>query len=304
MIAVFKRELKTYLHNVYGFLFMALLILTVGLTMTITLAQCVLYAAAYSISLPALLAGQLSIEYALYPCLYVLMILVPILCMRSMTEDQRNKTDLFYLSLPLRPLAIVLGKYLALLAIFAIPCVLVALLPLILGIFGIVNFVQAYLSILFFFLAGAALLAICLFLSSLTESPVVSAVLGVAASVGVCLVPVLAVFLPDTPVVSFVGFVLLGLLATVVAFVVTRNLTVTAVVGAALIIPLSLLYIFLGEHFGGLLPTVLEYISPLYHFKEIADYGILDLSSFLLILSYPVLFVYLTILSADRKRFA
>ena len=286
MFAVYKREFKAYMSNVYGWLFMAVLLLFVGFMMF----------------LENLVGGAPNIEYALLDSEYVLLLMIPILCMRSMAEDKRNKTDMFYLSLPMKTSAVVLGKYFALLTVFAAPCVLFALYPLILVSFGTVNYLSAYVGLLLFFLLGAGLIAVCQFLSSLTENLVVSAVLGVVVTALLLFLPILSHMLPETPMVSFVGLVVSAALAAAVAFLVTRNLNVTAITGAALIVPLCVLFVFLKERFAGLLPAVLEYISPYMHFANFCEYGTLRLPAVALLLSYPVFFVFLTVQSADKKR--
>ncbi len=288
MSAVFKREFHAYMNNVYGFLFMAVLLCACGVM----------------VALMNIIVGSPAIEYALYYGRYVLMLMIPILCMRSMAEDRRNKTDMFYLSLPLSTASVVLGKYFAALIVFAIPCGVLALYPLLFGLFGPVRFLAAYMSLLFFFLIGAALIALCQLLSSLTDNLVVAAVLGVVASAALCFVPALGALLPDTPVVSFIGLAVLAVLLALITFAVTRSITVTSVVAALLIVPLSLCYILFGAHFRGILPVLLEQISPFYHFEAISQYGILELPSLILLLCYPAFFVFLTVRSADKKRWA
>lgn len=298
MFAVFKREFKTYMNNVYGWMFMAVLLMFVGISMFI-----------HNLAL-----GLPNIEYALLWSNYtdyswmngelILLLLVPILCMRSMAEDKRNKTDMFYLSLPMQTSSVVLGKYFALLAVFAIPCAVICLYPLILGLFGEVNFLGAYVTLFCYFLLGAALIAVCQFLSSLTDNMVVAAVLGIVGCLLMYFVPILSYVLPTTAIVSFVGFVILAALIAGVAFLATRNLTVTAIAGASLIIPLSVLYMIFGKHFAGLLPTLMEYMSPFTHVEGIGFYGLFDLRSLILLLSYPVFFVFLTVQSVDKKRWA
>ncbi len=163
MFAVYKREFRAYMNNVYGWLFMAVLLLFAGLMMF----------------RENLVVGAPNIEYALLDSEYVLLLMIPILCMRSMAEDKHNKTDMFYLSLPIKTSATVLGKYFALLTVYAIPCAVLAVYPVILGMFGEVHFLSAYSALLFFFLLGAALIAVCQFMSALTDNLVVAAVLGV-----------------------------------------------------------------------------------------------------------------------------
>ena len=298
MLAVYKRELKAYMSNVYGWLFMAVLLLFVGFSMFIHNLQ----------------MGLPNIEYALLWSNYTdfswlsgemaLLVLVPVLCMRSMAEDRRSKTDMFYLSLPMPTSSVVLGKYFALVTVLALPCAVIGLYPLVLGLFGKVNFLSAYVSILFFFLLGAALIAVCQFVSALTDNLVVAAVLGVVACAVLFFLPVLSYILPGTALASFIGFIVMALLVAGIAFLVTRSINVTVIVGAALIIPLSVLYMIFGKSFAGLLPAVLEFLAPFVHMENVGLLGILDLGSLVLLLSYPVFFVFLTVQTADKKRWA
>jgi ABC-2 type transport system permease protein len=116
--------------------------------------------------------------------------------------------------------------------------------------------------------------------------------------------PMLSYVLPETPIISFVGFVVLALIATGIAFLATRSINVTAIVGAALIIPLSVLYMIFGKSFAGLLPAAVEYMAPFTHFESVGYFALFDLRSLVLLLSYPVFFVFLTVQSADKKRWA
>ena len=120
MSAVYKRELRAYMNNVYGWLFMAILLLFTG----------------YMMFQNNLYDGAPEFELTLSGSQYALLLLIPILCMRSMAEDRHNKTDMFYLSLPMKTSSVVLGKYLAMLTVYAIPCVILCVYPLVLGAFG------------------------------------------------------------------------------------------------------------------------------------------------------------------------
>ena len=288
MTAVYKRELRAYMSNVYGWLFMAVLLLFVG----------------FLVFLENLMAGQPSIEYALLGGEYVLPLLIPVLCMRSMAEDRRNKTDMFYLSLPMKTSAVVLGKYFALLTVFALPCGVIATYPLVLGAFGNVNFLGAYASLLFFFLLGAALIAVCQFLSALTDNLVVAAVLGVIGSLVLFALPILGYVLPEAAVVSFAGLLVLYALAAGITYLATRNSVLTVIVAALLIIPTSVAYLLIPELFAGLLPALLVFFGPFGHFENAAAVGIFNVSSLVLLLSYALFFVVLTVRAADKKRWA
>lgn len=288
MIAVFKREFRAYMNNVYGWLFMSVLLLFTGVLVAI-----------YNF-----IGWSTDIRYALSFGEYALIVMVPILCMRSMSEDKKNKTDLFYLSLPMKTSSVVLGKYFALLAVLAIPTAVLCIYPLIFSLYGQVDFATTYASLLAFFLLGAGILAVCQFISSLTENLVVSAVLGIAVLLALYFVlPVLASILPSSALASFIGFAVLALLAALVAYLATRSLTVTAITAAVLALPLVIVYFVKGEWLAGSLPSLLAVLSPFAQFEYMAMYGLFDLCSMLVFLSYAVLFVFLTVQAADRKRY-
>ena len=286
MLAVYKRELRAYMNNVYGWLFMAIFLLFTGYMMF----QNNLYDRAPEF------------ELTLSRSQYALLLLIPILCMRSMAEDRHNKTDMFYLSLPMKTSSVVLGKYLAMLTVYAIPCVILCVYPLVLGAFGPLNYLVAYLSILLYLILGAALIAVCQFLSSLTDNLVIAAVLGVLAVAVLLFAPFLSYVLPLTAIASFIGFVVLALLLAGIAFLATHYLNVTAITGAVAVVPLSVVYILSRSSFEGLFPVLLRFISPFAHFATFCQFGTFSVQSLILLLSYPVLFVFLTVQSADKKR--
>ena len=286
MLAVYKRELRAYMNNVYGWLFMAIFLLFTG----------------YMMFQNNLYDGMPEFELTLSASQYALLLLIPILCMRSMAEDRHNKTDMFYLSLPMKTASVVLGKYFAMLTVYAIPCVVLCVYPLVLGAFGPVNYLVAYLSILLYLILGAALIAVCQFLSSLTDNLVIAAVLGVLAVAVLLFAPFLSYVIPLTAIASFIGFVVLALLLAGVAFLATHNLNVTAITGAVAVVPLSVVYILSRSSFEGLFPSLLQFISPFAHFATFCQFGTFSVQSLILLLSYPVLFVFLTVQSADKKR--
>ena len=286
MLAVYKRELRAYMNNVYGWLFMAIFLLFTG----------------YMMFQNNLYDGMPEFELTLSRSQYALLLLIPILCMRSMAEDRHNKTDMFYLSLPMKTASVVLGKYFAMLTVYAIPCVILCVYPLVLGAFGPLNYLVAYLSILLYLILGAALIAVCQFLSSLTDNLVIAAVLGVLAVAVLLFAPFLSYVIPLTAIASFIGFVVLALLLAGIAFLATHNLNVTAITGAVAVVPLSVVYILSRSSFEGLFPSLLQFISPFAHFATFCQFGTFSVQSLILLLSYPVLFVFLTVQSADKKR--
>lgn len=161
MCAIYKKELRAYLTSMTGYIFMAVLL---AVTSLYYVANC-------------LVGGYPVFGAVLSSVYFVLLIIVPVLTMRSMAEEKRQKTDQLLMTAPVSLWKIVLGKYLAMVTIFLIPMAVICLYPLILLQFGSVSLPMAYTAILGYTLFGAAGLAIGLFLSAVTESQVIAAVL-------------------------------------------------------------------------------------------------------------------------------
>ncbi|MCM1174029.1 MAG: Gldg family protein [Blautia sp.] len=164
MAAIYKREVKAFFHSFIGWLYLAAMFLMMGIYFT------------YFV----MLYGEPSIVYVLQGNILPLQFAIPILSMRSLAEERKQKTDQLILTAPVSVIKIILGKYLALLTVYAIPAAVVGITPLILSFFGEFRMGVSYTALLGFFLYGAFALAAGLFFSSLTESPVIAAVLTFA----------------------------------------------------------------------------------------------------------------------------
>ena len=162
MFAIYKRELKSYYHSFIGFLFTAALLFFIGL-----------YFSLYN-----MISGYPYFSYVISAVTFLFLIAFPILTMKSMSEEKKSKTDQLMLTAPVSVGGIVMGKFLAMVTVFAIPTAITCIYPLVMSRFGTVPLGEAYMAILGFFLYGVASIAIGLFLSSLTESQVIAAVLS------------------------------------------------------------------------------------------------------------------------------
>lgn len=162
MLAIFKREFKSIFWNITGWLFIG-----------ITLALFGLYFFVYNLSY-----GYPYISYSLSAIAFLFMVTVPILTMRVLAEEKHAKTDQLLLTAPISVGKIVLGKFLALALVYTICIGVICVAPLVLMIFGEVPLAETYVGILGFWLYGLATIAIGTFVSSLTESQVISAVVS------------------------------------------------------------------------------------------------------------------------------
>ncbi len=161
MTAIFKKEFRSYLHSVTGWIFMA-----------VTVCFFAMYSSVYNLAY-----GTPYIAYSFDAVLILFFITVPLLSMRIMAEERRQKTDQLLITSPVSVGKIVLGKYLAMAAVFLIPLLFFSFLPFFLSSYGTVPMAENFVAILAFALYGLAAIAVGLFLSSLTENVVIAAVL-------------------------------------------------------------------------------------------------------------------------------
>lgn len=161
MKAIFKREFKSYFQNIIGWLYLAATIALYGL-----------YFFVYNLNY-----GSSKVSYSLNAITFLFLITVPILTMRSLAEEQKSKTDQLILTSPVSVGKIITAKYLAMAAIHTIAVLVIGLTPLLLLCFGKVPLGEAYVAVAGFYLYGLTCIAIGLFVSSLTESQVISAVM-------------------------------------------------------------------------------------------------------------------------------
>lgn len=160
MTAIYKRELSSYFDSMIGYVFVAVLIFFTGI-----------YFMAYN-----LYNGLPQFSYTLYSLMSILLITIPILTMKSMAEERHSRTDQLLLTSPVTLTGVVLGKYFAMVTVFLIPVALMAFCPLIIAMNGEARLLSDYAALFAFFLMGCVFLAIGMFLSSLTESQIISAV--------------------------------------------------------------------------------------------------------------------------------
>ena len=161
MRAIFKRELRSYFQTVIGWLYLAA-----------TLALYGLYFFAYNLNY-----GYAKVSYAVNAISFLFLLTVPVLTMRSLAEEKKSRTDQLILTSPVSVGKIVLAKYFAMSAVHTIAVFAMSATPLLLLAFGKAPSAENYAALLGFWLYGMLCIAVGLFVSSLTESQVISAVL-------------------------------------------------------------------------------------------------------------------------------
>jgi ABC-2 type transport system permease protein len=221
--------------------------------------------------------------------------------MRIIAEEKRQKTDRLLYSLPMGMTRIVFGKYFSALVVLALPVAITGLYPLILSLYGEINFLSAYGSIVGFFLLGAAIIAIGLFVSSVTESQVVAAVLSFVILLSNFFISDLANMMSLSAVTSYVAIAIAIIaLAVIIRFLVKSGVFATIF---AIICEIGLVVLFMMSRtsFEGLFPKILKGFSLFNRFYSFIG-GIFDITSVVYFVMVSLIFVFLTIQSLEKRR--
>ena len=286
MLAVCKHELRMQFHSLTAYVFGAFLLAVVGIG-----------AMLYNLQ-----AAVSNFEYVLSFSSLVFAVIVPLLTMRSLAEERRQRTDQLLYALPLSTWEVILGKYLALLAVFAVPLCVIALYPLIFAQFGEVYLPTSYGSLFAYFLLGAALIAVGVFLSSLTDNQGFAAGISVAVILfnyySVALSEYAAATAQASALALFVLAAGLGLLVKAL----TRSENLAIAVGLPLMALIVAAFFFNSSWFEGLLPNVMAALS-LFERLNVFVNGVFDLTAVVFYLSVAAFFLFLSVQSLEKRRY-
>ena len=286
MIAVCKHELRGYFHSLTAYVFGAFLLAVVGVG-----------AMLYNLQ-----AAVSNFEYVLSFSSLVFVVIVPILTMRVLAEERRQKTDQLLYSLPITTTQVVLGKYLALLAVYLIPLAVICVYPLIFAQFGEVYLPTSYGSIFAFFVMGAALMAVGVFLSSLTENQGFAAGITIAVMLFNYYSVSLSEYISSTAFGSLIALDVLVILLGFLIRYLTRNEGLAYGVALALVLALAAAFLVDSSMFEGLLPAVMEQLSLFERFNTFVN-GVFDVTAIVYYLSMIGFFLLLSVQSMEKRRY-
>ena len=286
MIAVLKHELKSYFHSLTAYVFGAFLLVFIGIGSLL-----------YNIQ-----AAVSNFEYVLGFGSAVFIVIVPILTMRVIAEERKQKTDQLLYSLPLTTTQVIVGKYLALLIVFLIPLLIVSIYPLIFARFGEVHLITAYGSLVAFFLVGATFIAIGTFISSITDNQ------GFAAGIGIAFILFnyysmdLAENVSSSAVGSLVVVCVVWILLGIVVKMLTKNQKLAYVISGILLVSTFLIYFKDSKLLEGFIPDLMRKLS-LFERLNIFVNGVFDLTAVLYFLTVIIFFLFLSVQSLEKRRY-
>lgn len=286
MIAVWKHELSNHFHTLTAYIFSAFLLAFVGLG-----------AMLYNIQ-----SAVANFEYVLgFVCLGFV-VLIPVLTMKTIAEERKQKTDQLLYSLPLSTSQIIIGKYLALLVVYLVPLVIISFYPLIFSQYGEVYLLTSYGAMFAFFMMGAALIAIGTFISSLTDN------VGFAAGITI---PIILLNYYSVKLAEYVSSTALGSVAVLIIFSVilgliirylTKNDLLAFGIGAVLAIGIGILYVADSTMFEGLLPDLMTKVSLFERFYKFVN-GVFDLTGIVYYVTVILFFLFVSVQSLEKRRY-
>lgn len=288
MNAVFIKEIKSYYTSITGYITTAIMMLVSGIYI-------------YAINAEGA-SGDFSSTFVNMAFIYFI-VLIPLITMKTFSEEKKQKTDQLLYSLPVKSSGVVLGKFLSCCTVTAVPVVLMGLYPLIFSAYGNVNFLSAYSALFGFFMLGASLISIGMFFSSLTESQVVSAIITLVFILLGELLPSLSEYISSNAIAGAVVFMAMGLFVGFIVYFLTKNTVIGLSTAVLIDLAIAVIYIVKKEWLEGLLPSIAEKLSLFSRFNDFSS-GVFDLTSIFFFISVTCVFLFLTVQSVEKKRWS
>lgn len=288
MTAIFKRELRSYFHGMLGYVLTAFLLASSGI-----------YFLALNLGYGLTDFGY----YTLYRTIFMLLLYIPVLTMRSLAEERRSRTDQLLLTSPVPVWGIVLGKFFAMCAVFALPCLMdVAMILILWALGGTVPALAAnFAALLCYFLLGCAAIAMGEFLSGLTENPIIAAVAGFSVLLLAYMMPSLRSLFNAGSAVALAVFTAIAGAVSLMAGLRTRSFILGCLTFAALCLGLTGLFLlqsaWLTEAFSAVL-SVLCFFTP---FEDFVNNSF-SLPTLVYYLTVTGMFLFFTAQSIEKRR--
>ena len=288
MNAIFKRELRSCFHGMIGYVLTAFMLVSTAI-----------YFVALNLGYGLTDFGY----YTLYRTIFMLLLYIPVLTMRSFAEERHSRTDQLLLTSPVPMWGIVLGKYFALCVIFAVPCVVDVAMILVLKVLGAtaVSTAANFASLLCYYLMGCAAIAVGVFLSSLTENQIIAAISGVAALLLAYMMPSLRTMFTAGSAVALAVFTAIGAVLSVVAGLRSRSFTLGCLTFAGCCAALTALFLLQSSWLTEAFSAVLSALCLFTPFEEFVNSSF-SIPTLVYYLTVAVLFLFFTVQGLEKRR--
>lgn len=289
MKAIYKREVKSYFNSMTGYIFLAAVTIFMGV-----------YFMAYNLTY-----GYPYYSYTLGSMTVIMMVAVPILTMRSMSDERHSKTDQLLFTAPVSIWSVILGKYAAMMTVCLISCIIFATCPILIASLGSYSYPLADYSTLvcYFFLCGVYV-AIGMFISSLTESQVIAAVGTFVILLLLQLWPSLESFIPTTASASLIGMLVIWTVLALIIYRLIENTPISLgfeIVGCAVIL---ITYFVKSSLFDNLLVKLFESVTITEVFSTFYYDHLFDVSGLVYYASIIFVLLFLTVQTIEKRRWS
>ena len=288
MNAIFKRELRSYFHGMLGYLLTAFLLASSGI---------------YFLALNLGYGLTDFSYYTLYRTIFMLLLYIPVLTMRSLAEERRSRTDQLLLTSPVSVWGVVLGKFFAMCAVFALPCLVDAVMILILWALGgtVTALAANFAGLLCYFLLGCAAIAIGEFFSGLTENPIIAAVAGFSVLLLAYMMPSLRSLFNAGSAVALVVFVGIAGAASLLAGLRTRSFVLGCLAFAVCCLGLTGLFLVKSAWLTEAFSAVLSALCLFTPFEDFVN-NRFSIPTLVYYLTATAVFLFLTAQGIEKRR--
>jgi ABC-2 type transport system permease protein len=284
MLAIFEKEFKGYFTSPIAYVFMSFFLFMFGLYSTII----------------NVMSQNGDYSFILSSLTIVLMFTTPILTMRLLSEEKRNKTDQLLLTAPIKVSDIVIGKYLSAIALLGFTLLITMLHSVALSFWGDIPIAKILGSYLGYFLLGATLIAIGLYISSICESQIVAAIATIGVFLLVMLINNLSTIVPKQRSASFLFILALAAVIVVCIYFAIKQILLSLIIGGVSIGSLAALYFINGSVYDGLPTRIFQWLAIFSQYDSFV-YGLLDVTAIIYYLSFIVLFIFLTMYTIQKR---
>lgn len=279
MKAIFKREFKSFFTSMIAPVFIAALVLVTGI-----------YFMVYNLNY-----GYPYFAYTLRAATIIFVLTIPILTMRSFSEERHSKTDQLLLTSPASIGQIVLGKYFAMVAVVAIPCIIAALCPIIIKTTGQYAYFRVdYSTLFFYFIIGCVYVAIGMLISAMTESVIIAAVGSIITLLLINLASAIASYIPSTAIASLIGCFIILVLIVIVCYLMTASKLAALVTLAAGTAALLIVYFINSDLYENLIPDMIKSLGFVSILDNVATDYVFDVKGLVFLISLAAALIFIT----------
>jgi ABC-2 type transport system permease protein len=286
-MAIMTREFRTYFQTPTGYIFAGLFLLVSG----------------FFFAFGNLLNGSSYFNSFLQSILFLYLFAVPLLTMRLLSEERRQRTDQLLLTSPITVTQIVLGKFFAAFVVFLITLLVTVLYAVVVAIFGDLSVSETVGGYIGFALLGASFISIGVLVSAVSENQVTAAFFTFFALLFIWFLNLVKSVAPTDPISStiFAAAIVLGIAAFF--FANTRSWIASGAVVVAGAITIVLLHLFQPMVFDGLIQNALDWFSLLERYDTFS-LGLIQIDEVVFYLSFTALFLFVTVRLIEKRRWA